>query len=215
MSPPTGSHHTHTHTDIYTQKNRKTSGCDYRTDKSTDKSKLQSWGHLLRGSIGLGLTFSNFIIFLSLFTGHTFICHTQIHLHSLVVVFALLFVCFGHLWSFPLSFMLEPQFGEMSVSTMSRQGRALCHHGADRYKHIGWTHHLNHLKGDQNKRERETAPWFQIGKHLSSISVATASVAMATGDCQASCREGWPKKSAAVTYFRREGKTELEPVCDI
>lgn len=62
--------------------------------------------------------------------------------------------------------------------------------------------------GRQKDWERE--PGCQIGKHLSSISVTTASltasVAMTTEDCQASWREGWSKKSAAVTYFRREEK---------
>lgn len=59
-------------------------------------------------------------------------------------------------------------------------------------------------------KDWEREPGCQIGKHLSSISVTTASltasVAMTTEDCQASWREGRSKKSAAVTYFRREGK---------
>lgn len=123
--------------------------------------------------------------------------------------------------------MSHPQFREMSTSTMSQQGRALWHPCADGYghKHIGCTHQLKlpertsdrkrggeggetATHGRQKNWERE--PGCQIGKHLSSISVTTASltasVAMTTEDCQASWREGWSKKSAAVTYFRREEK---------
>lgn len=65
-------------------------------------------------------------------------------------------------------------------------------------------------ESQKHKRDKRWGeePGCQIGKHLSSISVTTArltaSVAMATGDRQASWREGWSKKSAAVTYFRRE-----------
>lgn len=52
----------------------------------------------------------------------------------------------------PRPFMSEPQFGEMSLSTMSWQGRALCHHSRGRYKHNSST---RHLKAPERKRERD------------------------------------------------------------
>lgn len=68
---------------------------------------------------------------------------------------------------------------------MIQQGMVLCHCHTD--KHIGCTHHI---KPPERKLKREVGrEWerdlCQIGKHLSSISVTTASltafVAMATG----------------------------------
>lgn len=55
-----------------------------------------------------------------------------------------------------MSFMLHPQFWEMSTSTMSQQGRALCHPCADGYghKHIGCTHQLK-LPERTSDRKRE------------------------------------------------------------
>ena len=62
-------------------------------------------------------------------------------------------------------------------------------------------------RGERETKDREREPGCQIGKHLSSISVTTASltasVAMATGDCQGILEGGMVRKSAAVTYFRR------------
>ena len=118
-----------------------------------------------------------------------------------------------------LSFMSEPQFWKMSVSTMSRQGRSLCHHATVSYKHISCTHHLKPPKRKserEREREREREQQCQIGKHLSSVSVTTASltasVTMVTGDCQASWREGW-SKNLQLSLTSRERVMELVCVC--
>lgn len=94
----------------------------------------------------------------------------------------------------------------------------LCHCHTDRYKHIRCTHHIKpperKLKRDRVREwERDLC---QIGKHLSSISVTTASltafVAMATGGLSGILGGGMVQKICRCHLLQeRKRKRAREP----
>lgn len=209
---------THTNTHAYIQHNRKSYGFDYRTDKSTDKSKLQSRAPVLDG-VGLGLTFSNFIIYFWVYSLDTYPCTT--HRYHCTPSWLFLHCCFcASVTSGAFSPVLHARAliwrnvsehnEQAGQGTVSLQCRQIQTHRLHSSSQTTWK--------EVRERERQRA---SHGVRLGNTSAAYQLQLLALlpllpwqrGTVRhPGGRDGPKNLQLSLTSGEREGKTELEPV---